>query len=79
MNIKRSQLVTKGYLPKVYLGDSVYAQWDGFHIILTTENGFGPSNTILLGDSVMMNLENYYKRMTEAPAPEIKESEDSNG
>ena len=24
---------------KTYLGDSVYAEFDGFHLILTTENG----------------------------------------
>lgn len=33
---------------KVYLGDSVYASFNGFHIVLTTENGMGPSNEIFL-------------------------------
>jgi len=33
---------------KIYLGDSVYADFDGERITLTTENGYGPSNTIVL-------------------------------
>ena len=37
---------------KTYLGDSVYAQFDGFMIVLTTENGMGPSNTIYLEPTV---------------------------
>lgn len=44
---------------KVYLGDSVYASSDGFHIVLTTENGVGASNTIFLDDSVYLNLKKY--------------------
>jgi len=31
---------------KVYLGDSVYAELEDGMIKLTTENGYGPSNTI---------------------------------
>jgi hypothetical protein len=31
---------------KTYLGDSVYAESDGFGLWLTTENGYGPSNKI---------------------------------
>lgn len=33
---------------KVYLGDSVYADVENGMLKLTTENGFGPSNTIYL-------------------------------
>lgn len=44
-----------------YLGDSVYAQFDGYHITLTTNNGFGPSNTIHLEDAVFLALERYAK------------------
>ena len=42
---------------KQYLGDSVYADFDGFGITLTTENGFGPSNTIYLEPQVLALLE----------------------
>ena len=44
--------------PKVYLGDSVYAEHDGYGVILTTENGLptDPSNTIYLEPSVLEQL-----------------------
>jgi hypothetical protein len=46
---------------KVYLGDSVYAQFDGYHVILTTENGKpdDPSNRIALENDVIYALEVY--------------------
>ena len=45
-------------MEKMYLGDSVYAQFDGYHIVLTTENGLptDPSNTIALEPAVMLAL-----------------------
>lgn len=46
-------------MKKVYLGDSVYAEFDGFHIVLTTDNGLGPSNTIYVEDSVFMALKSF--------------------
>lgn len=43
--------------PKAYLGDSVYATVDNFHpLVLTTENGFGPTNTIVLEPEVIAAL-----------------------
>lgn len=44
---------------KVYLGDSVYADHDGHSVVLTTENGFGPSNTIVLEPEVMAALKRW--------------------
>ena len=45
---------------KTYLGDSVYAEYSdheiGDMITLTTENGDGPSNTIMLEPGVFENL-----------------------
>jgi hypothetical protein len=41
---------------KVYLGDSVYAEFDGMYLTLTTENGYGPTNTIHLEDNVAEDL-----------------------
>lgn len=49
---------------KVYLGDSVYAQPDGFSIILTTENGFGASNTIVLEPEVLEALIKYKQHLS---------------
>jgi hypothetical protein len=37
---------------KEYLGDSVYAEFDGNVLVLTTDNGLGPSNTIYLEPEV---------------------------
>lgn len=46
---------------KVYLGDSVYATWDGYNVILTTENGLpdDPSNTIVMEPAVLEALNRY--------------------
>jgi len=41
---------------KTYLGDSVYAKFDGYHIVLTTENGISTTNTIYLEEQVFVNL-----------------------
>jgi len=42
---------------KTYLGDSVYAVFDGSSITLTTDNGYGPSNIIVLEEEVLRALE----------------------
>lgn len=52
---------------KQYLGDSVYADFDGYHIILTTENGMGPSNTIALEPSVLRALNDYVQGLEKQP------------
>ena len=49
---------------KVYLGDSVYADYDGYHVVLTTENGFGPSNTICLDGGVLRSMLDYLERLS---------------
>ena len=51
-----------------YLGDSVYADFDGFHVVLTTENGLpgDPSNTIYLDPHVLAALGAYAKKIIEA-------------
>ena len=46
-------------MSKIYLGDSVYAVCDGYSVTLTTENGFGPSNTIVLEVGVLVQLPRY--------------------
>jgi len=48
-------------MKKVYLGDSVYANFDGYHIILTTENGYpdDPRNRIALEPAVLSALNQY--------------------
>ena len=48
---------------KEYLGDSVYPDFDGFAIVLTTENGDGPSNTIVLEPQIINALNNFVERI----------------
>lgn len=48
---------------KSYLGDSVYAEFDGYHVILTTENGDGPSNRICLDPGVLDCLDRYKNKI----------------
>lgn len=52
---------------KVYLGDSVYAAFDGYHVILTTENGYpdDPRNRIALEPEVIHALNNYVHGITQ--------------
>lgn len=44
---------------RVYLGDSVYAEFDGYHIVLTTDNGYGASNTIALEPDALTRLNTF--------------------
>ena len=48
---------------KDYLGDGVYAEFDGYHITLTTEN-YGHVNVIHLEPKVMEALKKYEWRLT---------------
>jgi len=54
-------------MEKTYLGDSVYAQYDGYHVVLTTENGggMGPSNTICLDPEVLHALAVFTAKLNE--------------
>ena len=52
---------------KEYLGDSVYCKFDpafGDSLELTTENGLGPSNTIILEAEVIFALIEFLNRHT---------------
>ena len=44
---------------KVYLGDGAYADFDGYGIILTTEDGISIQNTIYLEPEVLNSLLKY--------------------
>ena len=48
--------------PKKYIGDSVYVELnDAEQLVLTTENGYSPSNTIVLEPEVFQALISYVK------------------
>lgn len=55
---------------KQYLGDSVYADFDGYGITLTTDNGMGPSNTIYMEPQVLAALDDYKSWLRKATEPE---------
>ncbi len=63
---------------KQYLGDSVYADYDGFQIWLTTENGLptDPSNAIALEPSVfsaLLTYNDWLKRQIDEHRAKVKE------
>lgn len=53
-------------VPKDYLGDSVYVVDEGRAIVLTTNNGLGASNTIVLEPETIAALERYVERVKAA-------------
>ncbi len=46
----------------IYLGDSVYASFDGFMVRVYTDNGLGPENEIFLEPDVMQALIDFAKK-----------------
>ena len=44
---------------KTYLGDSVYAEWDGDALVIYLDNGLGPYSPIVLEFEVIGNLLNF--------------------
>lgn len=48
-----------------YLGDSVYVDVERGMLKLTTDNGYGPSNTIYLEDDVLQALLTYLDALRE--------------
>lgn len=54
---------------KTYLGDSVYADFDGFGVILITENGIDASNTIYLEPEIVNALNRYVAWLKTNPNP----------
>lgn len=50
---------------KSYLGDGVYVDFDGFDIVLTTEDGRNTTNTIVLEPAVLGAFDQYRKQLPE--------------
>jgi len=48
-----------------YIGDGVYASYDGYHIVLKTLGSLGPSNKIHLEPPVMQRLKEYEGKIAE--------------
>ncbi len=49
---------------KEYLGDAVYADFDGYHVVLTTEDGISVTNRICLEPAVIVALNRYVANLT---------------
>lgn len=62
-------------MSKAYIGDSVYAEFDGWHIVLTTENGYpdDPRNKICLDPNVWDMLVMYVNRVRDSQPREAEE------
>lgn len=59
-------------MEKSYIGDSVYVDFDGYHIVLTTENGYpdDPRNRICLEPEVYQALLDWVNHLRKgAPEP----------
>ena len=48
-----------------YIGDGVYADFDGYNVVLTTEDGIKATNRIVLEPDVWNDLMTYYQWMLE--------------
>ncbi len=53
-------------IPKAYIGDGIYAEDDGFSIVLTTDNGQEVTNRIVIEPSEIESLEHYINRFRAA-------------
>ncbi len=52
-----------------YLGDGVYADFDGFAVVLTTEDGVSVTNRIVLEPEVLAALQAYVERLRTVGGP----------
>lgn len=59
---------------KRYLGDAVYAEYDGYSVVLTTENGISTTNTIYLEPELLSNLFEYWGDIKKARAEHLEAS-----
>ncbi len=60
---------------KVYLGDAVYVDFDGFALWLTTEDGLRETNRICLEPEVYRALTEYVARLREAATDRHQEED----
>lgn len=58
---------------KNYLGDGVYVEYDGFGLVLTTEDGVSVTNRIVLEPEVWHSLEEYVKLLQDSSEAERHE------
>lgn len=59
---------------KTYIGDGIYADWDGYALTLTTENGISVTNQIIIEPREWRELERYISAIVHAQRTEDEES-----
>lgn len=57
---------------KAYLGDGVYLDYDGYALVLTTEDGIRATNTIVLEPAVYHAFTKYVTALFEKDAQNAK-------
>ena len=62
LSTESKPVVVKSRPNKEYLGDAVYADFDDFGLILTTEDGISATNTIILEPDALEALFDYIQR-----------------
>lgn len=62
-------------IEKTYLGDGVYAHFDGYSVVLETHNGICATNTIILEPEVVIAYQKYLERLSE----KLKNEKDARG
>lgn len=60
-------------MKKTYLGDGVYAEFDGWVVQLTTEDGIRTTNTIFLEPEVFLALKQFVEQIKTQMKEETKE------
>lgn len=58
-----------------YLGDGVYVDWDGYHIILKANDFDNPTDTIYLDNYVLSAFSKYQERLNKIIQNEINQQE----
>ncbi len=54
---------------EMYLGDAVYASFDGYHIRLRTSDGINTTNEIALEPGVLTTLDMFREQLKRPPEP----------
>lgn len=62
---------TGGKMEKEYIGDGAYVEFDGYALILTTENGIEVTNTIYLEPDVLDKLNRYADKIRKKPGEKV--------
>lgn len=66
-------------MSKTHLGDAVFVDHDGYHIVLTTEDGVSTTNRICLDPGVFVALVNWHREIQQRFARVLAGGGDGNG